>query len=93
MPTQGIGLRPQPWARISRPVGPAVGSIDQRRNETTAPYQLPLAPPPEELPPLNPLELELPELELPELELKLEDEEPDELEKRLCDDELEEDDE
>src|SRR3954471_23859340 len=21
--TQGIGLRPQPWARISRPVGPA----------------------------------------------------------------------
>src|SRR5436305_11288449 len=23
LPTQGIGLRPQPWARISRPVGPA----------------------------------------------------------------------
>jgi hypothetical protein len=23
--TQGIGLRPQPWARISRPVGPVGG--------------------------------------------------------------------
>src|SRR5436305_11594029 len=24
--TQGIGLRPQPWAKISRPVGPVLGS-------------------------------------------------------------------
>jgi len=24
--TQGIGLRPQPWAGFSRPVGPATGS-------------------------------------------------------------------
>jgi len=25
--TQGIGLRPQPWARFSRPVGPATGFV------------------------------------------------------------------
>jgi hypothetical protein len=25
--TQGIGLRPQPWAKVSRPVGPVCGGI------------------------------------------------------------------
>jgi len=30
--TQGIGLRPQPWARVSRPVGPATGIV-RRFNE------------------------------------------------------------
>ena len=25
LPSQGIGLRPQPWAQLSRPVGPVFG--------------------------------------------------------------------
>jgi len=29
--TQGIGLRPQPWARVSRPAGPVVGPSVLRR--------------------------------------------------------------
>jgi hypothetical protein len=39
--TQGISLRPQPWARISRPFGPSTGTAGtapcyRRRSSTTA---------------------------------------------------------
>jgi hypothetical protein len=35
--TQGIGLRPQPWARFSRPVGPATGFV--RRSKHSRPWK------------------------------------------------------
>jgi len=34
--TQGIGLRPQPWARFSRPVGPATGFVRRSKLEAGA---------------------------------------------------------
>src|SRR3954466_7227497 len=34
--SQGIGLRPQPWARVSRPVGPE-RSIDKNRSMSSSP--------------------------------------------------------
>ena len=33
--TQGIGLRPQPWAKFSRPVGPAPFSPSARSTATS----------------------------------------------------------
>jgi hypothetical protein len=38
--TQGIGLRPQPWARISRPVGPVLLTLIKKRRRIKGPHRI-----------------------------------------------------
>ena len=38
--TQGIGLRPQPWARISRPVGPVLLTLIGKRHRIKEPHRI-----------------------------------------------------
>ena len=40
--TQGIGLQPQPWARLSRPVGPVLSAPFRRARDSYLRIETPL---------------------------------------------------